>query len=95
MHRDIKPENIIVNEEEVDGQLRLVCKLCDFGSTRQDGGNVTKNVGTPIYKSPEYLRYDLGADNVTVDLLQNDIFSVGIIFFILLTNGKHPYLMNW
>ena len=80
IHRDLKPQNIMR-----DSQSRIV--VMDFGLARSLGDSgLTQTgaiVGTMEYMSPEQA---LGA---TLDQ-RSDIFSVGLIFYELLT-GKAPY----
>src|SRR5208282_2632668 len=80
IHRDLKPQNIMR-----DRHGRIV--VMDFGLARSLGeSGMTQTgaiVGTIEYMSPEQA---LGS---TLDQ-RSDIFSVGLIFFELLT-GKAPY----
>jgi tetratricopeptide (TPR) repeat protein/TolB-like protein/predicted Ser/Thr protein kinase len=80
IHRDLKPQNVMR-----DKQGRIV--VMDFGLARSLGDSgLTQTgaiVGTMEYMSPEQA---LGA---TLDQ-RSDIFSVGLIFYELLT-GKAPY----
>src|SRR5215472_6572006 len=80
VHRDLKPPNIMI-----DAQNRVY--VMDFGIARSVGSEgLTMTgalVGTPDYMSPEQVR---GED---IDC-RSDIFSLGIIFYELLT-GKMPY----
>jgi len=80
VHRDLKPQNIMVDEK---GKIYVM----DFGIARSVGGEgLTMTgavVGTPEFMSPEQVK---GED---VDG-RSDIFSLGIIFYDLLT-GKLPY----
>jgi tetratricopeptide (TPR) repeat protein/predicted Ser/Thr protein kinase len=80
IHRDLKPQNIMR-----DKQGRIV--VMDFGLARSLGDSgMTQTgaiVGTMEYMSPEQA---LGAQ---LDQ-RSDIFSVGLIFYELLT-GKSPY----
>jgi serine/threonine protein kinase/Flp pilus assembly protein TadD/TolB-like protein len=80
IHRDLKPQNIMR-----DKHGRIV--VMDFGLARSLGDNgMTQTgaiVGTIEYMSPEQA---LGS---TLDQ-RSDIFSVGLIFYELLT-GKAPY----
>jgi serine/threonine protein kinase/Flp pilus assembly protein TadD len=80
IHRDLKPQNIMR-----DKQGRVV--VMDFGLARSLGDSgLTQTgaiVGTMEYMSPEQ------ALGTTLDQ-RSDIFSVGLIFFELLT-GKAPY----
>lgn len=78
-HRDIKPGNIFVR---ADGIL----KILDFGVARLASSSMTAAgfiVGTPDYMSPEQAR----GDNVTA---QSDIFSLGGVFYFMLT-GRKPF----
>ena len=80
VHRDIKPENLLFETDQED-----VIKLIDFGLSRrhEEGETPMSNpVGTAYYMSPELLKgkYDRSCD----------VWSVGIIAFILLC-GYPPY----
>src|SRR5262247_305886 len=80
VHRDLKPQNIMI---EKDGHVVVM----DFGiaNSGQSRG-VTQTgafLGTPEYMSPEQAK--------TEDLdARSDIFSLGLIFYELLT-GKLPF----
>jgi serine/threonine protein kinase/tetratricopeptide (TPR) repeat protein len=80
IHRDLKPQNIMR-----DKQGRIV--VMDFGLARSLGDSgLTQTgaiVGTMEYMSPEQ------ALGTTLDQ-RSDIFSVGLIFYELLT-GRAPY----
>jgi len=81
VHRDLKPQNIMV-----DAQGRVV--LMDFGIARsvESTTGMTRTgslLGTPAYMSPEQ------AKSEPVDA-RSDIFSLGIIFYELLT-GQIPF----
>jgi serine/threonine protein kinase/tetratricopeptide (TPR) repeat protein len=80
IHRDLKPQNIM---QDKNGRIVVM----DFGLARSLGeSGMTQTgaiVGTIEYMSPEQA---LGA---TLDQ-RSDIFSVGLIFYELLT-GKAPY----
>jgi len=80
IHRDIKDENIFVNE---DG----VFKLGDFGISRElsADGKAGTRTGTPIYMAPEI--YNGEEYNAAVD-----IYSMGIVLYKLLNNGRIPFL---
>jgi len=80
IHRDLKPQNIMV-----DKHGRVV--VMDFGIARsREMPGLTQTgvlVGTPEYMSPEQARGE------EIDS-RSDLFSLGIIFYGLLT-GKSPY----
>ncbi len=80
VHRDLKPQNIMI---EKDGHVVVM----DFGIAQSGQGHgVTQTgafLGTPDYMSPEQ------AQSESVDA-RSDIFSLGLIFFELLT-GKLPF----
>lgn len=77
-HRDIKPENILINPKS------LQVKLIDFGLSTyfNDKPELTTKVGTPYYVSPEVLKGSYGK--------QCDVWSIGVITYILLT-GCPPF----
>jgi len=80
IHRDIKDENIFVNEDEV-------FKLGDFGIARElsGSGRAASMRGTPLYMAPEVYRgekYDAAVD----------IYSLGIVLYKLLNNGRMPFM---
>ena len=81
IHRDLKPQNIMVDEQ---GKVSVM----DFGIARsmEIGGGMTQTgalIGTPEYMSPEQ------AKGEHLDA-RSDLFSLGIIFYELLT-GNSPY----
>ncbi|MBX9670680.1 MAG: protein kinase [Candidatus Obscuribacterales bacterium] len=89
VHRDIKPGNIVLTRN-LEG--REIVKLVDFGLARltdpegEKRQNLTKTgevLGTPYYMSPEQC---IGRK---VDV-RSDLYSVGCVFFELLT-GRPPF----
>ena len=89
VHRDLKPENVLVKE---DGTAALT----DFGiagdrnhrMTLTDGtGKPIQRFGTVIYMPPEQLNPEKGDATV---LPTTDIFSFGVMMFVLLT-GELPF----
>ncbi len=80
IHRDLKPQNIMVDKH---GRVAVM----DFGIARsREVRGLTQTgdlVGTPEYMSPEQ------AKGEEIDS-RSDLFSLGIIFYELLT-GKSPY----
>ena len=78
-HMDIKLENILVSNE---GHI----KLCDFGFSTYASGQVAKKLGTEAYMAPEIHT----ARSAPCDPKKADIFSLGILFFIL-AFGAPPF----
>jgi serine/threonine-protein kinase len=82
IHRDLKPSNLMITK---DGTL----KLTDFGIAKDTdvtaltGANST--IGTAAYMSPEQCKGDRNLGN------KSDLYSLGIVFFELLT-GRKPFV---
>lgn len=92
IHRDLKPTNIMVVKEGAEGEVDVV-KLVDFGIAKLTGidefnqQTLTKTgeiFGSPLYMSPEQ------CTGTMVDY-RTDIYSLGCVFFELLT-GAPPFM---
>jgi calcium-dependent protein kinase len=90
IHRDLKPDNIIFKYKDrnvMDNELKIV----DFGLssfTHPTTFLVHRKCGTPGFIAPEVIHMQR---DQTADMCGNcDIFSVGMIFFFMLT-GIIPY----
>ena len=80
VHRDLKPENILYESKSDFSDLKII----DFGLATKIEFGVSLNsvVGSPYYVSPEVLdgKYDEKCD----------VWSIGILCFVLLT-GNPPF----
>jgi serine/threonine protein kinase len=89
IHRDLKPENIFLHQDDE----AIVVKVLDFGIAKFKGMSgdeasmeLTRQgfvVGTPYYMSPEQC-YGKEID------IRSDIYSLGIMFYEMLT-GRLPF----
>ena len=81
-HRDIKPENIMFTEKNDISHI----KLLDFGLSSDSFESKLKmqNCGTLTYMAPEQISSLTYSKAV-------DIWSVGIILYMLLNKGKNPF----
>ena len=84
-HRDIKPENIMISKENDLNSIKII----DFGLSAQNFEFLTNNdyCGTYIYMAPEQIEKKLYCVSV-------DIWSIGVLMFILLNNGNHPFFIK-
>ncbi|XP_053140450.1 serine/threonine-protein kinase 17B [Hemicordylus capensis] len=82
VHLDLKPQNILLSGICPLGDIKIV----DFGMSRKIGNcsELREIVGTPEYQAPEVLNYD----PITT---ATDIWSVGIISYMLLTH-ESPFV---
>lgn len=78
-HRDLKPDNILLDR-------KFVLKLGDFGLASLNPSNhlLMTNCGTQGYQAPEVLT------NAPYDGAAADVWSVGVILFIMLV-GHPPF----
>ena len=81
-HKDLKPENIMFSEENDLTSIKII----DFGLSLHNFDSLLKSdySGTMIYMAPEELERKSY-------YLSVDIWSIGILMFMLLNKGEHPY----
>jgi serine/threonine-protein kinase len=89
VHRDLKPDNLFMTRDQMGNS---VVKVLDFGIAKvmdAAGGMGQKTrtgvlLGTPGYMSPEQIKNSKGVD------ARSDLWSLGIIFYEMLTN-RQPF----
>lgn len=84
-HLDLKPENLLLGQD-------FELKITDFDMSYQTGDICTVGKGTPYYRAPEVAKRKCKKPKAA------DIYSIGIILFIL-KFGQLPYderrLQSW
>jgi serine/threonine protein kinase len=76
LHRDLRPANVLISESGA-------VKVADFGTSRfLEKSHATTVIGSPPYMAPEQFQGRA--------VLASDIYSVGVIFYQMLT-GMLPY----
>lgn len=78
-HRDLSLENILLQ----DG----VCKIADFGLSTRATRRCTERVGKAYYMAPEVVAATGAIESKTYDPKAADMWSFGIVLFILLTGS--------
>lgn len=85
MHRDLKLDNILINKIDETGEVKV--KIADFGLAVFTSSNprvkLFEKCGTPCYAAPEILSGNGYSSKC-------DIFSLGSIFFNMLT-GRYLF----
>ena len=92
IHRDLKPQNIMIEKLPASG---FFARVLDFGIAQiagADGRETSRFLGTPLYASPEQCLGGASRSGVPLDA-RSDIYSLGCLFFNLLT-GKPPFPYN-
>ncbi|CAI5442927.1 unnamed protein product [Caenorhabditis angaria] len=90
VHRDIKPQNILITMPNQRGDMRIVisdfglCKRVQPGRNSLSRGVASGLAGTEGWIAPEVLISESTSYPV-------DIFSLGCIFYYVLSRGTHPF----
>ena len=98
LHRDLKPENILLNynTEEAKNNIDILnseLKLIDFGTSTHKSNNTV--IGSPYTMDPLILKMFISGQKSSLPYDEKiDIWSLGIIFFYLLT-GNLPFMGNF
>lgn len=83
VHGELKPQNVLIYSNA--GGRETTIKLADFGLSIQP-------LEITIWMAPELLLLATEKKIEQKDLRkENDLFSVGCIFFYFLTEGRHPF----
>jgi len=85
-HLDLKPENLLVGAD-------FNLKIADFDLSHVCGDNKILSRGTKYYRGPEFFRIGSSDANLKSPF-PSDIYSAGIILFILKTGGIYPHAEN-
>ncbi|XP_074603363.1 serine/threonine-protein kinase/endoribonuclease Ire1 [Brevipalpus obovatus] len=103
IHRDIKPQNILISMPLKPNNERKVL-ISDFGVSKQVNTQASMSNdfvattrvlrGTEGWIAPEVLQNKLNGESDSIKSAKPvDIFSLGCVFYYVLTNGVHPFGM--
>lgn len=82
LHRDLKPANVMVRD---DDSIALI----DFGLAKQTQVDIELTMTGEIFGTPYYMSPEQGHGDPVDE--RSDLYSLGVIFYELLT-GKKPYI---
>jgi len=89
IHLDLKPQNIMMKNKTDEFNIKLI----DFGLARRlDRGRVrTGFVGTVGFMAPEIARSQYGGQERDFASPATDLFSLGVILYMLVSGGIEPF----
>lgn len=98
VHRDIKPQNILISFPMKHNNERKIM-ISDFGLSKQlsnlDTGHTSSAMryfdGTQGWMAPEIVNAKISEDKSLLPTKSADIFSLGCVFYYILSDGQHPY----
>jgi len=89
IHLDLKPQNIMMRSRRDEFKIKLI----DFGLARKlERGRVkTGFVGTVGFMAPEIARSQYGSNEQDYATIATDLFSMGVIAYMLVSGGLEPF----
>ncbi|XP_044759488.1 serine/threonine-protein kinase/endoribonuclease IRE1 [Coccinella septempunctata] len=89
VHRDLKPHNVLISMKDSSGNVKAM--ISDFGLCKklQSGRSsfsASRIEGSEGWTAPEALKKEPQRMTSSVD-----IFSLGCLFYYVLSEGKHPF----
>ncbi|KAE9550530.1 hypothetical protein FO519_006257 [Halicephalobus sp. NKZ332] len=88
VHRDIKPENILLTRDS-RGKTKVL--ISDFGLCKQiRAGHASISRMSGLAGTDGWIAPEAYNDGASITCLA-DVFSLGCLYFYILTEGKHPF----
>uniref|UniRef100_A0AC34QNQ1 Endoribonuclease n=1 Tax=Panagrolaimus sp. JU765 TaxID=591449 RepID=A0AC34QNQ1_9BILA len=88
VHRDVKPQNILLSR---DAGNRVRVLISDFGLCKKiPAGRASISRFSGLAGTEGWIAPEVYIDGASVTCMA-DVFSLGCLYFFVLTNGKHPF----